>query len=40
MREEVSTAKLLVPRCADLDVAKDEVVACIRVPDGQGGPPS
>jgi transposase len=37
MREEVSTVELLVPRCAGLDVAKDEVVACIRVPDGQGG---
>jgi transposase len=33
----VSTVELLVPRCAGLDVAKDEVVACIRVPDGQGG---
>jgi transposase len=29
--------ELLVLRCAGLDVAKDEVVACIRVPDGQGG---
>jgi hypothetical protein len=29
--------ELLVPRCAGLDVAKDEVVACVRVPDGQGG---
>jgi transposase len=37
MREEVSTVELLVPRCAGLDVAKDEVVACVRVPDGQGG---
>ena len=37
MREEVSTVELLVPRCAGLDVAKDEVVACIRVPNGQGG---
>jgi transposase len=33
----VSTVELLVPRCAGLDVAKDEVVACVRVPDGQGG---
>jgi hypothetical protein len=33
MREEVSTVELLVLRC----VAKDEVVACVRVPDGQGG---
>jgi transposase len=37
MRKEVSTVELLVPRCAGLDVAKDEVVACVRVPDGQGG---
>jgi transposase len=37
MREEVSTVELLVLRCAGLDVAKDEVVACVRVPDGQGG---
>src|SRR5688572_6128201 len=37
MREEVSTVELLVPGCAGLDVAKDEVVACVRVPDGQGG---
>jgi len=29
--------ELLVPRCAGLDVAKDEVVAYVRVPDGQGG---
>ena len=29
--------ELLVARCAGLDVAKDEVVACIRVPDGAGG---
>jgi transposase len=33
----VSTVELLVPRCAGLDVAKDEVVAWVRVPDGQGG---
>ena len=37
MREEVSVVELLVPCCAGLDVAKDEVVACVRVPDGQGG---
>jgi hypothetical protein len=24
-------------RCAGLDIGKDEVVACIRVPDGTGG---
>ena len=29
--------ELLVVRCAGLDVAKDEVVACVRVPDGRGG---
>jgi transposase len=29
--------ELLVTRCAGLDVAKDEVVACIRVPDGASG---
>jgi hypothetical protein len=29
--------ELLVTRCAGLDVAKDEVVACVRTPDGQGG---
>jgi transposase len=33
---EVSTVELLHPRCAGLDVAKDEVVACVRVPDGRG----
>ena len=27
----------MVERCAGLDVAKDEVVACVRVPDGKGG---
>jgi transposase len=31
------TVELLVARCAGLDVAKDEVVACVRVPDGHGG---
>ncbi|HEV2921311.1 MAG TPA: transposase, partial [Actinomycetota bacterium] len=29
--------ELLVARCAGLDVAKDEVVVCVRVPDGCGG---
>jgi hypothetical protein len=29
--------ELLVVRCAGLDVATDEVVACVRVPDGDGG---
>jgi hypothetical protein len=29
--------ELLVTRCAGLDVAKDEVVACVRVPAGKGG---
>jgi transposase len=33
----VVTVELLVARCAGLDVAKDEVVACVRVPDGRGG---
>jgi hypothetical protein len=33
----VSTVELLVARCAGLDVAKDEVVACIRVTDGASG---
>jgi transposase len=28
---------LLVERCAGLDVAKQEVVACVRTPDPQGG---
>jgi hypothetical protein len=37
MREEMSTVELLLARCAGLDVAKDEVVACVRVPDGHGG---
>ena len=37
MREEVSVVELLVARCAGLDVAKDEVVACVRVPAGKGG---
>jgi transposase len=29
--------ELVHPRCAGLDVAKDEVVACVRTPDGRGG---
>jgi len=33
----VLTVELLHPRCAGLDVAKDELVACVRVPDGHGG---
>jgi hypothetical protein len=33
----VSTVELLVARCAGLDVAKEEVVACVRVLDGRGG---
>jgi transposase len=27
----------LVARCAGLDVHKDSVTACVRVPDGHGG---
>ncbi len=27
----------LIERCAGLDVHKDSVVACVRVPDGHGG---
>jgi transposase len=33
----VSTVEVIYERCAGLDVGKDEVVACIRVPDGAGG---
>jgi transposase len=33
----VSTVEVVYERCAGLDVAKDEVVACVRVPDGSGG---
>jgi transposase len=33
----VSTVEVVYERCAGLDVAKDEVVACVRVPDGAGG---
>jgi hypothetical protein len=29
--------ELLAARCAGLDVAKGEVVACVRGPDGRGG---
>jgi hypothetical protein len=29
--------ELLVARCAGLDVANHEVVACVLVPDGRGG---
>jgi transposase len=29
--------QVVVERCAALDVAKAEVVACVRVPDPQGG---
>ena len=29
--------EVIYQRCAGLDVGKDEVVACIRVPDGAGG---
>src|SRR5919204_5976606 len=32
--EQVDT---LVARCAGLDVHKDSVTACVRVPDGHGG---
>jgi hypothetical protein len=35
--EEVSTVEVVSERCAGLDVAKDEVVACVRVPGGAGG---
>jgi transposase len=29
--------QILYERCAGLDIGKDEVVACVRVPDGGGG---
>jgi hypothetical protein len=29
--------EVIYERCAGLDIGKDEVVACIRVPDGAGG---
>jgi transposase len=35
--EEASQMDTLVERRAGLDVHKDPVVACVRVPDGQGG---
>src|SRR4029450_10665819 len=35
--QEVSTVEVIYERCAGLDVGKDEVVACVRVPDGAGG---
>jgi hypothetical protein len=31
--------ELLVARCAGLDEAKDEVVACVRLPDGAAAEP-
>lgn len=31
--------EVVVERCAGLDVSKDEIVACVRVPDNQGGRP-
>jgi transposase len=33
----VSTVEVVYERCAGLDVGKDEVVACVRVPDDAGG---
>jgi hypothetical protein len=33
----VSTVEVIYERCAGLDVGKDEVVACVRVPDDAGG---
>jgi transposase len=33
----VSTVEVVYERCAGLDVGKDEVVACVRVPDGAAG---
>jgi transposase len=33
----VSTVELVHPRCAGLDVANGELVACVGVPDGRGG---
>jgi transposase len=35
--QEVSTVEVIYERCAGLDVGKDEVVACVRVPDRAGG---
>jgi transposase len=37
MREEGFVVEQVVARCAGLDVAKDEVVACVRVPGSTGG---
>ena len=37
MREEGFVVELVVARCAGLDVAKYEVVACVRVPGSTGG---
>jgi hypothetical protein len=36
-QQEVSVVEVLYERCAALDVGKDEVVACTRVPGGVGG---
>jgi hypothetical protein len=36
--EEASNMETLVERCAGLDVHKDSVTACVRVPNGHGGP--
>jgi transposase len=33
----VSTVEVVYEYCAGLDIGKDEVVACVRVPDGAGG---
>jgi transposase len=33
----VSTVEVVYQRCAGLDVGKDGVVACLRIPDGAGG---
>jgi transposase len=33
----VSTVEVIYQRCAGLDIGKDEVVACVRVPDGARG---
>jgi len=35
--EEASNMETLVERCAGLDVHKDSVTACVRVPNGHGG---
>jgi transposase len=36
-KREVVAVEVVVPRCAGLDVGKEEVVACVRAPDGPGG---